>query len=445
VDSQDLLELCARGVDLARAAGAEHAEVYAHYRDEREVGLQKNDLDLVKRSRETSYGVRVLWQGRLGFATSNNPANIAETAAAAVGLARISPPDAGNDLPEGSPIVSVDAVDPALLALEPQALATLAMDWLRRVRGADPRITIDTAGLSVEAASRAIVSSRGVHASWRSAAASCNLFGMAVDGSDVGSFYYDGGCVRRLSELAPDMETVAERFVRHSTGALGAGAGESFRGTILVPPEAVQDLIMGDLVGAIGADAVRQGRSPFTDKRGQAIAVPGFTLREGGAGLPGFALPDFDREGQRRKARDLLSAGVLQTFLYDSYEARAAGHALTGDAGGGATSLPTPAAGALSLSPGPDKLSDLLQAERAVIVTRFSGNTNAVSGDFSGVVKGGFLVRDGERRPIRETTLSGNLWACLNNITGISREQFVFGGTVAAPWLRIEDVSITAG
>jgi PmbA protein len=445
VDREQLLDLCARGVELAQRAGAEHAEVYAHHRDESEVGLQKNDLDLVKRSRETSYGVRVLWQGRLGFATSNNPADAADAAAAAVGLARISPPDPGNDLPDGGPVDAPDAVDPALLEVEPAALARRAMDWLQRVRGADRRITIDTAGLSIESATRAIVSSKGVRAAWRSAAASSSLFGMAVDGDEVGSFYYDGGCVRRLAELDADLEAVADRFVRHATGALGAGAGASFRGTILVPPEAVHDLVLGDLVGALGADAVRQGRSAFADQLDAPIAVPGFTLEEGGAGLPGFALSPFDREGQPRRARPLVQGGVLRSFLYDSYEARAAGRPTTGDAQGGATSLPAPAAGCLSLSAGPDALADLLRAERAVVVTRFSGSTNAVSGDFSGVVKGGFLIEGGERRPIRETTLSGNLWTCLRQISGISRERLVLAGTTAVPWLRIEGVSVTAG
>ena len=79
------------------------------------------------------------------------------------------------------------------------------------------------------------------------------------------------------------------------------------------------------------------------------------------------------------------------------------------------------------------------------MVTRFSGSTNAATGDFSGVVKGGFLVRDGEQQAIDETTIAGNLYDCLAQISGISNETRRIQGTIEAPWIRIDDVSITAG
>jgi PmbA protein len=55
------------------------------------------------------------------------------------------------------------------------------------------------------------------------------------------------------------------------------------------------------------------------------------------------------------------------------------------------------------------------------------------------------LVKGGEKRPILETTIAGNLYDCLRNISAISQEVTVFNGTAAFPALRIEDVSITAG
>jgi PmbA protein len=87
----------------------------------------------------------------------------------------------------------------------------------------------------------------------------------------------------------------------------------------------------------------------------------------------------------------------------------------------------------------------LQQLERGVVVTRFSGSTNAATGDFSGVVKGGFLIRDGEQHPIDETTIAGNLYDCLKQISGISKETRRIQGTVEVPWIRVDDVSITAG
>ncbi|NOY25962.1 MAG: TldD/PmbA family protein, partial [Oligoflexia bacterium] len=193
------------------------------------------------------------------------------------------------------------------------------------------------------------------------------------------------------------------------------------------------------------ADSVRQGTSPFAGRLGQRIAPAGFSLIEAGAGLDGHPLTPFDREGMPRQRVALVDDGVLGGFLYDATEARYAGRDSTGHAGGGAASLPRVSAACLSLAPGDTPLATLENMDRGVIVTRFSGTTDISSGDFSGVVKGGFLVDHGERRPIMETTIAGNLWDALQNISGRSAETTLFYGTSSYPALRIEDISVTAG
>jgi PmbA protein len=61
------------------------------------------------------------------------------------------------------------------------------------------------------------------------------------------------------------------------------------------------------------------------------------------------------------------------------------------------------------------------------------------------VIKGGYLIKDGERRPIHETTIAGNIYDCLRTITGISQERQVLYGQTAMPTLRIANISVTAG
>ncbi|MEC7948135.1 MAG: TldD/PmbA family protein [Myxococcota bacterium] len=446
MDHAALLSLCERGVQAARSAGADEAEVYAESSAEVEVSLQKNDLDQVRVSDEVQFGVRVFLGGRLGFATANDPGAVVETARDAVAVARASPPDPDAGLPAPRPVAHhPDAVDEALVALDPGVLAEMAVDLLQWTRGRDPRITIDTGGVSVAHTVRAVASSAGVRASWASAAGSGHMFGMAVDGGAVGSFAYDGDAVRRLEDLRPRLETAFGRFVEGATGALGATAGESFRGPIVLPPEAVESVLIGPLMRNLGGDAVRQGRSALADKIGERIAAPGFTLLEGGAGLEGYPQCPFDREGQPRTALLLVEDGILKAFLYDGREARAAGVESTGHAQGGATALPRVGPAALALGTGDVSRAALENMDRGVIVTRFSGTTDPVSGDFSGVVKGGFLVRDGERRPIHETTIAGNLWTCLRNVSARADSALLHYGSRAWPALRVEDVSITAG
>ncbi len=441
----DLRDLCQQGVKLALQAGADQAEVYANSDREIEVGFEKNDLNLARVTSETTFGIRVFCGGRLGFATSNQPEDLAEVAAEAVTLAQASPADPINGLPDPQPIPETPTeLDPELLNLDPQTLTQWGSDLLARVQDQDSRITVDSGSLAMEESVMAVVSSQGVEASHHGARAGGSLFGMAIEGDQVGSFAYDGDTVQRVEQLIPQLEVAFDRFVSKCVGALGARPGESFRGPIMLPPEVVGS-VLGSLLRALGADAVRQGKSPLAGKLGQLITSPVLTVIEEGAGLPGFPIAPFDREGIPRQITPLINEGILCNYLYNSYEARAAGAISNGHATGRAGSLPGVGPACLQVRPGRTSLADLIAVERGIWVTRLSDSVNPITGDFSGVVKGGFLLQGGEWRPILETTIAGNLYDCLRSISAISEEVTVFGGTRSFPTVRIEDVSVTAG
>ena len=88
----------------------------------------------------------------------------------------------------------------------------------------------------------------------------------------------------------------------------------------------------------------------------------------------------------------------------------------------------------------------IAEVDHGILLSRFSGNTDPVSGDFSGVAKGSFLLRKGDPpRPIQETLISGNLYDLLASISAIGSKRQWIGGTVLTPILRLEGVSVTAG
>ncbi len=441
-----LLAICEQGLDLATQAGADHAEVALDWNREQEASLQANDLDQVRSSDETTIGIRVLVDGRPGFATTNRSDDLQATVDAAVAMARAAPPDPLAVLASPQPYEDVpDALDDGVLALSPADLASMAMGELRRIRALDPRLTIDSGAISADISGRALASSSGIRAAWRCTSASGYLMGMAVDGKEVGSFAYDGDAVRRWADLPHALEVALQRFVDSSIGALGATAGRSFRGAIVLPPHTFAELLISPLLGGLAADGVRTGTSPFKGRIGESVAIPGLTVSAGGRGLAGHPVAPFDREGMPRVRRKVVDQGVLKGFFTDGREAAAAGQASSGDAVGGAGSLPRPSATAVSVDRGTASIAALEADGPVVIVTRWSGSTNPVSGEFSGVVKGGFLVENGERRPIRETTIAGNVWEALHQISALSHDRSTFYGSSRYPWARVEDVSVTAG
>jgi len=441
-----LVRSCEEAIELAKKLGADDAEVYATSAVERNVTIEKNDLHQASQVSETTWGIRVVKNGAIGFCTSNQPTTLDKAVTEAVSLAKIAPSDRFNAIAEpAGAIPSKRAVDDDLINIGVGDLTNLAMRLMGEARGKDSRLTIDTGGVGVNHQTTAIASTTGTRCSYESASGSGYLFGMCVDGDEVGSFSYDGDTVRNATDLEGALRRSFARFVDKCAGAMGATSGDSFTGPVILPPETVSDFLISDLLAMLGADAVRTGKSPLGDKLGEVIASAGFSLFEEGQGLKGFSICPYDREGMLRKRTALIENGKLSSFLYNSYESRASNVGRSSNASGGASSLPGVGASALSLSTGTDRYADMVNMEQGVIVTRFSSSSNPLTGDFSGVVKGGFLVKNGERRPIEETTIAGNLYECLRSISAISDTARRMNGTVSMPAIKIDGLSVTAG
>ena len=83
--------------------------------------------------------------------------------------------------------------------------------------------------------------------------------------------------------------------------------------------------------------------------------------------------------------------------------------------------------------------------DKGVLVTRFSGNVDPVSGDFSGSVKGGRMIRGGRlAEPLCGTMIAGNSFELLTDVTAVSIEHETSFGTIV-PYLSLEQIAVTSG
>ncbi len=444
----EIMDLCTQAVAAARKAGADGAEAFATRRRTREVVYEKNDLNLARADEELAIGIRVLAGKSMAFVSTNEPAALAEAARQAVAIARISPPDDHNALPEGAAVDPTDGelYDPAVAQIEPEDLTRLTAAVVDGIARRDARVAIDQVRLSVEEVFEAIASSSGARGQSEATYLSGFVMGMVKEGEEVGSFTYDGAAGNVRSAVTDELWRGVDRFVEKAVGALRPRKGRSFQGTVLLTPDAVGEILVGPLLEALGADAVRKGRSPLAGRLGDLVAAPAFTLRDPGHRLGCFGGRTFDREGLPIRPLDLIGQGALHTFLYDSYEARVAGRSSTGHAQGGATSPPRPGAGMIEVLPGSEPAAVL---ERdlglALLVPRFSGRVEMATGDFSGVVKGGFLLENGERMPVAETMIAGNLYEALKHIVALSSDRLQLFGSTRFPTIAIEGIVVTAG
>lgn len=434
-------------MQLALRLGASEAEAFATSASETEAFLERNDVKLGKTHDKVGLGVRVFKDHALGFASINTfqPSRIEATVASAVRMAANSPSDPHNVLPSPRKIMRLQGLlDPEAEAFRAEAALTAAVEMLRAAKDYDPRVTVDNGAVNATIEHLAVANSNGVAVEDRASVFALFALGMAEEDGDVSSFDFQFNGSHYIKELKPAETGVA--MARNVVASLGARKCEAFTGTVLLTPEAVQELLGEALVFVCNANNVQKGMSRFAGLLNQRVASEAFSLVDDGTWVEGLGAFSFDREGVPHRPLPVIDRGVLTHFLHNSYTAHKDGHESTGNAVGTARASPTVGPSNFIVQPGSRHWGDL-QAEiaKGLLVTRFSGNVSPVSGDFSGVVKGGTLIQNGQvAYPVKETLIAGNIFQALHRVTGVSREsKKIFHYML--PYLRIENVSITGG
>ncbi|MBL8859488.1 MAG: TldD/PmbA family protein [Planctomycetes bacterium] len=446
-----VLERCDALVDAALKAGADEAEAYGTRAETIAVRFEKGDLKLTQVDDGATTGLRVFREARLGFAATNqgDPAALEATARDAVLLSKSAPPHTANVLPATRALAPHAPLWHASIdALGVDEVVDLGASILSRVRARDPRISIDNASCEWTRVSHAVRTSNGTRASESDALLSLGVFGMAIDGEDVGGFHYGGDALRTADAIEPALSAMLEEFTSVALGNLNAGRAESYKGPVLFAPDAVLELFVAPLVSAASAIAVQRGRSALAQKLQQRIAFEGFDLTDDPTDRELAGAGAFDREGQPAVRFPIVAHGVLQSFLYNGYAAAVEGRTSTGHARGGPRSVPGLGPHALVLAPGRGgSRADLERTlGRGLFVQRFSGSVDPASGDFSGVAKSARWIENGVVvRSLKETLLSGNAFDLLQRILALSSASERCSGSARAPYALVDGVSVTAG
>lgn len=446
-----LAEHCEALVERAQRAGADQAEAYGVRSEGLSVEFQKDELKLAQVEEGGSLGLRVVKDGRIGFASTNqmNDDSLGAVVRDAVALAKISPPDPANDL-LGSRALPPDPglFNPGIAALGIEDAIASGKKIVETTTARDERISLNEAKCEVGCSARAIHSSQGVQAQCSDAVASLSVFGMAIDGEDVGGFDYDWRVTRDPVSLDRDVTDLVGEFSERALGNLAAGRGETYQGPVLFSPDAFLEVFLAPLAGAASAVAVQRGRSGLADKLNEAIATPELNLWDDPTDRSLYGVGFFDREGQPMERTSLVEEGVLRTYLYNGYAARVEGRDSTGHATGGPRGVPGLGTHALSAAGGSGgTLEDLMgRMGTGLYIQRFSGTVKQASGDFSGVAKSARWVQDGAVvRSVKEVLIAGNIFELLKRVDALSDEAPAVMSSSRAPWALMDGVSVTAG
>ena len=435
-----------RLVERATRAGADAADaIYAGSRSS-SVQVRLGALEDVSRSESEEIGLRVFRGSRSATVASSNLSDeaLGELVERALAMAREAPEDpyaglAPGELLASAPFADLDSVgagEPDPAELRDRALA--AEDSARAVPG-----VTNSSGASAGASGStvALATSGGFSGAYAATGFSCSASVIAGEGSTM-QRDHAWHSARHLSDLDP-AEEIGRLAGERAVARLDPVRPKSGAMPVLFDAR-VAHTLLGHFAGAISGSSVARKSSFLQDRLGQRVFAEGVSIVDDPLRLRGLRSRPFDGEGLAVRRMEVVSDGVLQTWMADSASARQLGIAPTGHASRGPGSAPGVAPTNFYIEAGARSREELLAAfPEALLVTELIGHgVNGVTGDYSRGAAG-FLVRDGVVGPaVQEITIASNLIDMFATLEPASDLEFRRG--IDAPTLLVPNMTIAS-
>jgi PmbA protein len=440
-------DICSFVLKEAEKRGADYCEAYGASNKESEVFIENNDLKQSKSHKTDGLGIRVFVNGSLGFSSTNilEKEHIRNAVTHAIKLARVSPSDKFNSMPYSRTVKLLNGIyDRKSESFIASDTVKMAVDMLDAAKSYDKRISVDSGNFTSSVMTHALLNSNGIRTKETISAFSWSIMGMAIEGSEVSNFDFQFGGTHNVKDI--DVYSTSREFSKSVIDSLGSKKIESFKGEMLLTPSAVTELIQDVLAYSINSQTVQKEASKFEGQLGKSVSSDLLTLIDDATDINGLGASSFDREGVPHQRNIIIEKGILKKFLYNTYTANKGDTKSTGNAGGSPKTPPMVSTTNVIIKAGKTRADNLIsEMDKGIIINRFSGNVNAVNGDFSGVVKGGQYIENGNiEYAVKELMVAGNVFDALNDLTGISKEQKVLSDSIL-PYMRFNNVSFTAG
>jgi PmbA protein len=248
--------------------------------------------------------------------------------------------------------------------------------------------------------------------------------------------------VRHLEDLE-SAETIGRRAGERAVARLNPARPKAGKYPVIFDPR-VSSGLLGHLSGAINGASVARKTSFLRDRLGTPVFGKAVTIVDDPLRLRGLRSRPFDGEGVRVARAELVSGGLLSSWIADSAAARQLGIAPTGHAARGVGGAPGASPSNLYMEPGARTREELLASvSEAVLVIELIGQgVNGVTGDYSRGAAG-FMVRGGEiAEPVAEITIAGNLIDMFATLEPAGDLEFRRG--IDAPTILVPEMTVAA-
>jgi len=423
-------------LDEAKEQGASAAEAGLSQENGLSVSARLGEVETIEHHCGQGLGITVYFGQRKGSASTTDlsPESIKETVTAACSIARYTSEDVYAGLPEKELLAtefpdldlnhpwSISADEAIILAVECEDAARNFHADISNSEGA----TVNThQGIHVMGNSLGFL--QGYISTRHSL--SCSVLAQRGDSMQRDYWYSVARNANNLEAASAIGRKAAERALRRLEGR-----SLSTRQCPVLYSAEIASGLLSSFISAISGGNLYRKASFLLDAIDTQV-FPDFVHIYEQPHLKGaLGSSAYDSEGVATKTRDIVSEGILRSYVLGTYSARKLGLRSTGNAGGVRN---------LTIDSGDLDFQGMLKKlDTGLLVTELMGQgVNILTGDYSRGAAG-FWVENGViQYPVEEITIAGNLKDMLKNIVAVGND-IDYRGSTRTGSILVEQMSI---
>ena len=436
-----LLELAEKLVEFGRRSGADEIELAIGDGVEFSVDVRMGQIENLVEAGTRGIGFRVIKDHKTAFASSSDlrEETVRELIRNAVRRAEMASPDPFSGFPALSPSpvdpAPLDLFDPEVERLDPKTKIGLALET-ERIALSDKRITNSYGAGFVSGDARSVLaSSNGFLGEYRRSHFDLSVALQAGPTDDrVEDFWFSAEM--HLRDLDPP-EKIARTAIERTVRQLRPRKVPTRRVPVIFEPLMTSG-ILSFLFSCVSGTSVYQRATYLADRLGTRIANDRISVVDDGLMPRRPGSSPFDAEGVPCRRTNVVSRGILERFLCDTYAARKLGSSSTGNASGSGAGPNN-----FYLEAGPHSPESIIRScdEGLLLIRTLGHGLNPVTGDISRGAFGLWIEKGEIAYPVSEITISGNLDEVLKGIEMVGND-LEFRGSICGPTIKVAEMLV---
>lgn len=423
------------------SAQAEQVEVVEVRSENTSVGFEANRLKSSQVEESRGGALRVVKDGRLGFAASSDLSamdklveNLLESAA----HGEVIP----IRFPGAQPAAQVNVFDPHISEMPIPRMVEMGREAIALIRDVEPEAMVNL-GLERGVQRLDLRNQAGASISFERSPFSISIEVSRVKGDDVlmvwdvvGTTIWDDDYLALARRTASKLK-LAQRSAEIRSGRM----------PVLFAPFGALVLAYPLSMGLNGRN-VYKGISPMAGKVGQKLFDEKLTIVDDPTLDGRFGSAPFDDEGVAHRRRVLIGSGELEGFVYDLKTAAQSGVESTGNGSRSLFTQPSPSLTNLVIEAGDTPVADMIAGIKDGLLVDTAlglGQGNVISGAFSNSLGLAYKIEKGEIvGRVKDVSIAGNVYDLLQNVAAVSQEAEWIYNDVHLPYILLEEMNVVA-